>query len=196
MAVLLFFKQKIACVESRASQCAGLAHCADTFVFGVLNVAGRTGRQRRLGCSRVWFTSASRNLRGSINKEQASPGSWIAALLGAWGLSNETWMCGGVWAWVQSVPELPARSATVCFPHCLAMLGAAELLELVVLPRTSPARPELDGRMENLKGKLLANVAFKGKEGETIRTGDRPVFWRVLHVVNNGSYWPLMPWRL
>lgn len=64
----------------------------------------------------------------------------------------------------------------------------AELLELVVLPRTSPARAQLDGRMENLKGKLLANVAFKGKEGETIRTGDRPVFWRVLHVVNNGSY--------
>lgn len=41
--------------------------------------------------------------------------------------------------------------------------------------------------MENLKGKLLANVAFKGKEEETFRTGDGPVSWRVLYVVNNGS---------
>lgn len=55
-------------------------------------------------------------------------------------------------------------------------------------PQTSPARAELDARMENLKGKLLANVAFKGKEGEAIKTGDRPVSWRVLCVVNNGSY--------
>lgn len=63
-------------------------------------------------------------------------------------------------------------------------------------PQTSPARAELDEKVENSKGKLLANVVFKGKEGETIRTGDRPLSWRVLFVVNNGLYWPLKPWRL
>lgn len=29
--------------------------------------------------------------------------------------------------------------------------------------------------MENLEGKLLPNVGFKGKEAETIGVGDRPV---------------------
>lgn len=42
--------------------------------------------------------------------------------------------------------------------------------------------------MENLEGKLLAKVAFKEKEGETIRAGDRPVPWKVLCAVNNGLY--------
>lgn len=58
---------------------------------------------------------------------------------------------------------------------------------LVVLPTDLATRMQLDARMENLEGKLLVNVAFKGKERETIRAGDRPVSWKVC-AVNNGSY--------
>lgn len=69
-----------------------------------------------------------------------------------------------------------------------AGLADEAILCLWSYPQTLLTWVELDARMENLEGKLLANVAFKGKEGETIRAGDRPVSWKVLCVVNNGSY--------
>lgn len=93
---------------------------------------------------------------------------------------------------VKSVPKLPARFVTVYFPYCLAMFRAGLADEAILClwscPQTLLTRVELDARMENLEEKLLANVAFKGKEGEMIRAGDRPVSWKVLCVVNNGSY--------
>lgn len=80
---------------------------------------------------------------------------------------------------VKFVPKLPARLVTVYFPYCLAMFRAGladeAFLCLWLYPQTSLTRVELDARMENLKGKLLANVAFKGKEGQIMRAGDRPV---------------------
>jgi len=90
------------------------------------------------------------------------------------------------------VPKLAARFVTVCFPPSLAVLGAGSAGEVVLClwsyPQTWLTRVELDARMENMEGKLLANVAFKGKEGETIRGGDRPVSWKVVCAVNNGLY--------
>lgn len=68
---------------------------------------------------------------------------------------------------VKFVPKLPARFVTVYFPYCLAMLRAGLADEVILClwfyPQNSLTRVELDARMENLEGKLLSNVAFKGE---------------------------------